>query len=74
MHQYREVVSLTNQLGEHDPIDYFKFYINGKAEKEMCVGVARKLGGKVDFFYNYEHIDTSTSKPFVKEINRIFKL
>ncbi len=64
MHQYREVVTIAkNQSSEPDPIESFKFYINGKAEKEMCVGVARKFSGKVDFFYNYEHIDTSTGKP-----------
>ena len=43
-----------------DSIDNFKFYINGKDDKEKFVGVARKLSGLVDFFYNYEHIDTTT--------------
>lgn len=61
MSQYREVVHFDkSEKGLiNDPIDYFKFYISGKGEKEKCVGIAKRKLGRVDFFYNYEHIDTS---------------
>lgn len=62
LHQYREVVSQPHDHNNHDPIKEFKFYINTKGDKEMCVGMSLKASGKVDFFYNYEHIDRSKGK------------
>jgi hypothetical protein len=60
MSQYREVVHINiSENGYNVPIDSFKFYISGKKEKEKCVGIAKRKSGTVDFFYNYEHIDTS---------------
>lgn len=28
----------------------------------MCVGASKRKSGRVDFFYNYDYIDTSACK------------
>ena len=62
MHQYREVVTQPHDHSHHDPIEYFRFYINAKGDNEMCVLASKRVSGLVDFYYNYEFIDTSPCK------------
>jgi hypothetical protein len=65
IHQYREVVKIGYNPASRDAIEHFKFYINKKGDQEMCVGVSKRKSGKVDFFYNYDYIDTSGGKKII---------
>ena len=54
-HEYRESAFLPT-LPVSDPITYYKHYIN---EKEKHVACVYRASGCVDFYYDYELIDSS---------------
>jgi len=62
LNPYREVVYQQHDHIRYDPIEDVRFYINSKDDNEMCVLASKRKSGLVDFFYNYEFIDTSKCK------------
>ncbi|TNV87473.1 hypothetical protein FGO68_gene17665 [Halteria grandinella] len=71
LQQYREVVALNPSQYQVDPIQYFKMFINydDKLKKEKSVVSSFRQSGRVDFYYDYELIDSSLETYARMEMN-----
>jgi hypothetical protein len=62
LNHYREVMKQHHDHNHLDRIEDVRFYINAKGDNEMCVLASKRVSGLVDFYYNYEFIDSSKCK------------